>query len=50
MPLYTVSADCPITEYEADDEMGAIEQYSENYRVNYKFCSATKCDEPAEEE
>ena len=40
MPWYCVQADCPIEYYEADDEFDAIEKYSENYRVNYKFCSA----------
>ena len=48
MPLFTVSADCPITEYEAEDELEAIEKYSENWFINHKFCSATKHEEPAE--
>ena len=47
MPLYRVEASCPVEYYEAKDEEEAIEKYSENYRVNYKFCSAIE-DAPAE--
>jgi len=37
MPLFRVQADCPVEEYEADDWIDAIRQYSENYRVNEKY-------------
>jgi hypothetical protein len=40
MSWYRVEADCPVEFYEAEDEISAIEKYSQNYRINYRYCSA----------
>ena len=40
MPLFRVEANCPIEEYEGENKFDAIEKYSENYHINYKFLTA----------
>ena len=45
MPRYMVEANCPITDYEGDSADDAIEKYSENFNVNYKFLTATEIED-----